>query len=398
MLQSNSMAVGDVAVCILSVVIVGCGSHAFVSIPAPHSAGTGVDSIGIESTKSTVQLSNVTATVPPFTAVQFTEVPRWYRTLDPLSTYYFHPEAPPKGYRVLPERIRSEFFPGQEVAEIWAFEIGARTELAPHCDLLARNGAPCAHVIFPGKRLDSSQTVQLMSIVRHPLDAYEVVKEPNGTGHSFRRARMRCGDDPTAMFVFYDSHQRPVGVVGVDAACSQWSLWPAPRDGWVGFAASLANEQQVLVQLCRGLDLQTCAPTEKAYGGLSDEERKAAVVSEQRALLPLLLREWPPVDETKTLDCVSQFEREQLCAWYTRSATIAVSLFGRYPTWSFSGVGYEDEDAHKTLRLEGFEDCVKDFPRCPVTVNDARACITRHLEHFWDRNETCHRECVWGIK
>jgi hypothetical protein len=293
------MALRDVAVSILSVAIVGCGAHAIVSLPAPRSAGTAdADSMGLELPKRTVQLSNVPTTVPPSTAVQFTEIPRWYRTLDPLSTYYFHPQAPPKGYRPLPERIRSEYFPGKEVAEIWGFEIGTRTELAPHCALLARNGTPCANVIFPGKRLDSGQMAQLMSIARHPLDAYEVVKESNGAGHTYRRARLRCGDEPTAMFVFYDSRQRPVGVVGVDEACSQWSLWPAPRDGWVGFAASLKNEQQILVQLCGGLDLQTCAPTENAYGAASDEERKAAIASEQRALLPLLLREWPPVDET----------------------------------------------------------------------------------------------------
>jgi len=398
-LQSNSMAVCGVAVCILSAAIVGCGTHGIVSRPAPRSAGTAdASSMGLELPKRKVDLANVPTTLPPSSAVLFTEIPRWYRTLDPLSTYYFHPEAPPKGYRPLPERIRSEDFPGKEVAEIWGFEIGARIELAPRCDLLARDGKPCANVVYPGKRLDSGQAVQLMSIARYPLDAYEVVKGPNGAGHSYRRARMRCGDNPTAMFVFYDSRQRPIGVVGVDAACSQWSLWPAPRDGWIGLAVSLKHEQQVLVQLCRGLDLQTCAPTEKAYGELSDEERTAAIVREQRALLPLLLRQWPQVDETKALANVSRCEREQLCAWYTRSATIAASLFDLHPTWSFSGVGYEDEEAHKTLRLEGFEDCVKDFPRCPVTVGDARACITRLLEHFWDRNETCHSDCIWGIK
>jgi len=393
------MAVRNVGLCLLSVAIVGCSHHATVSLPAARSAGNAhIGPRVLELPQGDAYISNETAKVTPSKAVQFTEIPRWYRTLDPLSTYYFHPEAPPQGYRPLPERIRSEYFPGKEVSEIWGFEIGARTELAPHCDLLARNGTPCGNVIYPGKRLDDAQTAQLMSIARHPLDAYEVVKAPNGAGHSLRRARMRCGDEPTAMFVFYNSRHRPVGVVGVDEACSQWSLWPAPRDGWVGFAVSLENEQQALVQLCRGLDLQTCTPKEGAYSGLSDEERQTAIVQEQRALLPLLLREWPPVDESKPLAQVSQFEREQLCAWYTRSAALAVSMFGRYPTWSFSGAGYEDDAAHKTLRLEAFEDCVKNFPQCPGTVGNARACITRHFEHFWDREETSHRDCVWGIK
>lgn len=388
-----------VGVCILSVAVVGCSARAIGSSPASRPAGAeDAGSTGRELPEHAGKPSNAVATVAPSSAVQFTEIPRWYRRLDPLSTYHFHPEAPPKGFRPLPERIQSKDFPGKEVAEIWGFEMGARTELAPDCELLARNGLPCGNVVYPGKRLDSDQKAQLMAIVRHPLDAYQVEKGPNGSGHSLRRGRMRCGDEPTAMFVFYDSHRRPVGVVAVDDTCSQWSLLPAPRDGWVGFAASLEPEQQVLVQLCRGLDLQTCASTEKVYAGLSDEDRKAAIVSEQRALLPLLLREWLPVDETKPLALVSQVEREQLCAWYARSAALAASLFGRYPAWSFSGVTYEDEEAHKVLRLEGLGDCVKNFPRCPGTVGNARACITRHLEHFWDRNEACHRDCVWGLK
>jgi hypothetical protein len=117
----------------------------------------------------------------------------------------------------------------------------------------------------------------------------------------------------------------------------------------------------------------------------------------ERALLPLLLREWPPVDTTKPLAKASEFEREQVCAWYVRSATVAVSLFNQRSSWSFSGLQLEDEQAH-AIRLLALDECVKQFPSCDGSIGAARRCITRHLEHFWNREETCQADCVWGIK
>ena len=385
-----------VVICMMCLSILACAARANTSLPVSRSAG--VPAARAVLPKEAVRPMKMVTLESQPTPARLTEIPKWYRVLDPLSTYYFHPEQAPKGYRPLPERIRSPFFPGREFSEIWGFDIGQRFELAANCEMLAHNGTPCGNVLYPGRRLDDAQTSQLMSIARHPLDEYEVVKQPNGGGHSLRRARMRCGDEPVAMFVFYDASHRPVGVVGVDEECSQWNLWPAPKDGWDGLAATLEIERRILRQLCLGLDLQRCMPQENPYFGLSAKERDATITVERRALLPLLLREWPPVDETKTLANVSNFERERLCAWYERSAALAVSLFSIDRSWSFSGASYEDEEAHKAIQLEGLEDCVKNFPRCSSTVGNARACITQHLEHFWDRYEACHEDCTFGIK
>lgn len=335
--------------------------------------------------------------VSPLPPVELVEVPKWYRAIDPLSTYHFHPQVPPPGYRPLPDRIRGPFFPGSEFSEIWGYEVSAT--YAPNCSMLARNGTLCPNVVHPGKRLDEAQTKQLMSIAHQPLDEVER-RDDTGQVTRFARSRVktRCGDEPVAMFVFYDTRLRPVGVVGLDEDCSEWSLWPAPKDAWPGFALTQPSEQRTLSQLCIELDLHTCAPSGQGSLGSDarpkmDAERKAL----QQALLPLLLREWPAVDENKLVTEATPFEREQLCAWYARSAAIANSLFSRVGSWSFSGVSVEDEQG-RTLRLQPSDECIENFPSCSGTIAAGRACIMRHLEKFWDRNETCHLDCVWGIK
>lgn len=332
--------------------------------------------------------------------VQFTEIPRWYRIFDPLSSYLLHAQTAPRGYRPLPEQTRSPLFPPKAFSEVWGYEIGATRGFAPHCDMLARDGTLCANVMYPGKQLDEAQTSQLMSVAHHPLYIIESVVSPDGGGHAISRARTRCGSEPVAMFVFYDKQHSPVGVVSVSPECSEWSLWPAPKDAWVGFAATQPDEQRVLSQLCVGLDLGSCAPTGEGSSlpdswPKTDAERAAT----RRALLPLLLREWPELDEAKPLANTSIVERQRACAWFARSAAVAFRLVLPSSSWSWGndGAGVVDDDG-RALQLEGFDECVKEFPTCSGTVGAARACITRHLEHFWDRDETCHTECVWGIK
>jgi hypothetical protein len=382
----------------LSVGSIGCAASTRKSSPArgaatayqARSKGTTVPEQGHVERRSNE--------VPPAwqtPSAAITEIPRWYRVMDPLNTFRFHPQPAVPGYRPLPQRSRSPFFPNADFSEIWGYEIGASYPL--NCNLLARDGSLCPNVVYPGRRLDEAQSKQLVSIARHPTNEIGKITWPDGSQHPAVRPLSRCGDEPVAMFVFYDQHHSPVGVVGVDEDCGQWSFLPAPKDAWVGFATTQDNEQRILRQLCLGLDLLTCAP--KTSSGSSSEPRPNtdARMAIQRALLPLLLREWPGVDESKSVADASQYEREQLCAWYSRSATITASLFNRIGSWLFSGLSLDDEQGH-SLRLQSHEECVENFPVCRGTVGAARACITRQLEHFWDRNDTCHLDCVWGIK
>jgi hypothetical protein len=382
----------------------GCATHTNSKPSAARASVAGpVHAVHGNRPETTAPFSSAVAQPSPLLApsAQLTEIPRWYRSLDRLSTYRFQSQTVPAGYRPLPEQSHSRAFPGAKFSEIWGYEIG--TNYLPDCTMLASDGTLCPNVIFPGKALDADQVKLMMSIAQHPVNVIDVSTSFDSSGRAVRharsRGRTRCGDDPTAMFVFYDASHKPVGVVGVDRDCSEWSLWPAPKDAWVGFALTEDNEQRILNQLCVGLDLWTCsAGTEqRTRGGASWPKTDAERTAAKRALLPLLLREWPSVDESKSLASTSRSEREQLCAWYDRSAAIAASLFNRVGGWLFNGLSLEDEQGH-ALRLQPFDECIDSFPACSGTVGTARACIERHLEHFWNRDEACHLDCVWGIR
>ena len=176
-----------------------------------------------------------------------TEIPKWYRSIDPMNSYLLHPQVAPKGFRPLKARIRSRLFPGQPYSEIWGYEIAidSSIQMQPGCEQLARDGTLCPNVVYPGRQLDAAQTKQLLSIAEHPVDSVETVANPDGSGHTLRRARLRCGE-PVAMFVFVDASRRPVGIVSVDEGCVQWSFQPAPKDAWEGLAVVTETEYEGL--------------------------------------------------------------------------------------------------------------------------------------------------------
>jgi hypothetical protein len=333
--------------------------------------------------------------------VELSEIPKWYRVLDPLSSYYFHPQVAPKGFHKIPARSAGPFFPGRQYSEIWGYELGTGYLTQTPCDQFAPDGTVCPNVVYPGKQLNENQAVRLMSIAHRPTNVVEKVVSPDGSGHTTMRARLACGD-PVAMFVFVDAGHRPVGIVSVDEECAQWSFVPAPKDAWEGLACTNENEQRILLQLCAELDFDSCSSTKAARSYADDARNRRPPTREeqaalQQALLTLLLKDWPNIDEDRALDSTSAFEQQELCAWYVRSAAVARGLYQGSMSWGFSGLGFEDEETHHAIGFQDFEECVDKFPRCNGSIRDGRACIARHLEELWNQDETCHLGCVWGV-
>jgi hypothetical protein len=213
---------------------------------------------------------------------------------------------------------------------------------------------------------------------------------------------LRCGDELAAMFVFYDRDRRPVGIVHMDSECGQWGLVPAPRDAWEGLALVTDNEHRVLRQICEDLDLASCSgesglQAHKDDNGHPRPATQDEMAADARALLPLLLHAWPDIDGNKPLSSASSVQRAELCAWYVQSARMAEILYtGNYLPEVRAG-RFQDEDTRKTIRLTSYAECVDEFPRCDGAIEDARACITRHLETFWNPGETCSLDCAWGL-
>jgi hypothetical protein len=282
-----------------------------------------------------------------------------------------------------------------------ALELGQREFFGNDysCDLFARDGTLCPHVIYPSKSLTSDQVSRLLRIASNPEFDIPVP----GVG-IMGRPRLRCGDAEAAAFVFLDDSESPVADVRVDEECAQWELNPAPEAGWEGLAGTTEPERAVLTHLCRELGMPSCGGTttgqEKLrYRKTSDQPTHSELRLELRGLLKALLDDQPAIEEAKRLSNVSEAERSLLCAWSARAARIVGAL---HLSWSSVPSDSDtftlvDSKTHKAIRLLGYADCTKEFPRCDKSVLEARRCLTRHLESFWNQEESCDTHCAWGI-
>jgi hypothetical protein len=321
--------------------------------------------------------------------------------MDPLAWYLVHEQVGIKNFRMPNFSGRPKQFPGRPFANVQAVELGTSEFFGSsyRCDLYGADGKLCPHVLYPAKALNSQQVSALLAIASAP----EFAEEETGK-HKTSRPRMRCGSETVAAFIFIDASGRPIANVQLDADCEQWQLEPPPEAAWEGMAVTNEKEKTVLQTLCRELNLTSCDgitdyPVKLDTNGErlfpSDAERRA----EMRGLRRVLLAEPPPVDETKVMSRLTDNERATLCAWSTRSARFARALYHnwtRAPLGS-SSMGLTDERTNRTIRLLGYEDCLKEFPHCNVRVSVVRQCLIRHLESFWNQLETCDTSCVWGM-
>lgn len=278
------------------------------------------------------------------------------RYIQPLEWFAAHPQPVERALGISNTILPTSPFPGSPVAYVEVVERGfaeVHTEPFDGCEFISNRGSYCPRVLASPKRLSGEQMARLMAVVEDPPKKFGTKDNPDAA--HFESRIQRYEPDPGMAFVFFDAHDRSVGVAAFTRDCGAWEFSPRIVDRWSGFADLNPEERAVVKALHDELGLYACTVGEDPYFSETFEVRS-------KRLFSLLVDEKPVKDDRRPLSSASPDERQRLCVWASRTVRTAAYLRFGSDDHYFDGDVFGSDRSEIVNQLLLVKSCLTQFP------------------------------------